>query len=472
MKLILVSNRVSYQDTPQAGGLTSALQAASHSLSRQWIGWSGEVSPDRQYQQGRTGSVNYRVFSLTEQEHDGYYLRFSNEVLWPACHLRPTYLRLLDNAFGTYCKVNALFAQEVLQQARSGDLVWVHDYQLMLLAQHLRNHKHTDPVGYFHHIPVPPLELMQTIPNHTEIFPALLAYDLVGVQTVQDVHNLLQYFMHYQRLGVNWQIKHITDQCFELQSLQGDRRTTRFEAYPIGIDVQVVQALSRQSEEQPPKEDLLDIAKSHPLIIGVDRLDYSKGLEQKMEGFAHYLRKHHELPKPVLAQIANLSRSSVPSYQQLHMRVRAQAHEIRQTFANKHYPAMVLSHTDRPMSTLAALYRQARAALVTPTKDGMNLVAKEYVAAQNPRDPGVLILSEFAGAARTMQEALLVNPFDKEKLAQAIAQAMQMSLMERVQRHRSLLQRLQRYDIHHWFDQFVTDLDQQRPSPRFAQTGS
>lgn len=472
MKLILVSNRVAYQDVPYAGGLTSALQAATHTLPTQWIGWSGEIASRRSYLEGRTGSVDYRVFSLNQQEHLGYYLQFSNEVLWPACHLRPTYLRLLDNAYSTYRQVNAQFAQEVASQAIDGDLIWVHDYQLMLVAQSLRNLQHQGPIGYFHHIPVPPLELMQSIPKHDDIFSALLSFDVVGVQTQQDAHNLYQYFVHYQSLGAPWQVQQSTATEFVVKHLKAGGRVTYFKAYPIGIDVQAIQHLAAQADSTKFNDEALDIASAHPSIIGVDRLDYSKGLEQKLQGFGRYLAKTTSSERPVLVQIANPTRSSVPSYQQLHMRLQAQVHELRQQYAQTHYPAIYLSHTTRDMATLAALYRRARAALVTPSKDGMNLVAKEFVAAQDPRDPGVLILSEFAGAAHELTEALLVNPFDVDQVANAIGRALEMPLFERMQRHRSMLQRLQGADIHHWFAAFVHDLQQQHHPLRLAPTGS
>ncbi|WP_284336593.1 alpha,alpha-trehalose-phosphate synthase (UDP-forming) [Comamonas sp. NoAH] len=457
MKLIIVSNRVAHDATPQAGGLASAIQAALKSIRGTWIGWSGDISTLPLHKSGSLGSIDYEIFSLTEAEYAGYYLQYANEVLWPACHMRPTYVRWLDNAFQTYCAVNQKFAQVVANHASSKDIVWVHDYHLMMVASYLRSHKHTGPLGYFHHIPVPPPELIQSIPHHEQLLKSLLQYDLVGLQTAKDLENLRQHLLHMRSRSqfANLQVHAVSEREVWVQL---GNRLTKFGAYPISIFTKELESIGTQSVDHPVRTEWARRLGQHPLVIGVDRLDYTKGLEQKLLAFDKYLHQHSHGAPAALLQIAPRSRSQVPAYQQLCSRIDALVEQIQDTHSRPGYCPIYYDHRVQNIETLAALYRLARVALVTPTKDGMNLVAKEYVAAQDPQDPGILVLSEFAGAAQELKQAILVNPFNVEQTAQAISQALSMPRDERIQRHQSMLKTLRAHNLHNWYEQFLEDL--------------
>ena len=463
MKLIIVSNRVAYDATPQAGGLTSAMQAALESIQGTWIGWSGEISQSMEHQSGKLGSFDYRVFSLTEAEYTGYYLQYANEVLWPACHMRPTYVRWMDNAFQTYCNVNKKFALAVSSHAADNDIVWVHDYHLMMVGKYLKERQHEGPIGYFHHIPVPPPESIQSIPHHLKLCAALLQYDLIGVQTPKDMNNLHQYLMQMQASGYfeNITIEKISESEMWIHQ---NGRITKLGAYPISIDTQKLERMGRQSVHNPVRNEWVQRLGEHPLMIGVDRLDYTKGLEQKMLAFDKFLHQKTTSPPPSLLQIAARSRSQVPAYQQLCNQIDELVSHIQHAHADSGYCPVYYDHQIQSIQTLAALYRLARVALVTPTKDGMNLVAKEFVATQDAADPGVLVLSEFAGAAQELQHAILVNPFNVEQTAQAISLALHMPRTERVQRHHHMLALLRRQNLKSWYEHFLEDLLMPHPA--------
>ena len=457
MKLIIVSNRVAHEQEPQAGGLTSAIQAALESIRGTWIGWSGAIAAQAQHQSGQLGLFDYEVFSLTQAEYDGYYLQYANEVLWPACHMRPTYVRWLDNAFQTYCAVNRKFAQVVASHASAQDVVWVHDYHLMLVASNLRAQQHTGPIGYFHHIPIPPPELLQSIPHHIQLLKAWLHYDLIGLQTRKDLDNLRQHLEQMQKTSHFATLR--VEQFSEREVwVHYAGRSTMLGAYPISIYTQKLELLAAQSVHDPVRAKWQQRLGAHSLIVGVDRLDYTKGLEQKFLAFDKYLQQCKQPAPASLLQMAALSRSQVPAYQQLCQQVNALAQQIQHTHARPGYTPLYYEHEVQSIETLAALYRLARVALVTPTKDGMNLVAKEFVAAQDPHDPGVLVLSEFAGAAQELRESLLVNPFHVDHTAQAIAHALDMPRAERIARHQSMLKTLRNHNLHHWYEQFLQDL--------------
>ena len=457
MKLIIVSNRVAHETTPQAGGLTSAIQAALESIRGTWIGWSGAISESPQHQSGTLGAVNYEVFSLTSAEYNGYYLQYANEVLWPACHIRPSYVRWLDNAFQTYCAVNQKFAQVVARHAAHQDIVWVHDYHLLMVGQCLRALGHTGPLGYFHHIPVPPPELIQGIPQHLQLLRAWLQYDLIGLQTTKDLDNLRQHLLQMQRSAPSLDLEVHAASEREVWVRHNNHRTV-LGVYPISIHTHKLELLGAQSIHQPAQEQWRQRLGKHPLVLGVDRLDYTKGLEQKLMAFDKYLQQSHQGDAPSLLQIAALSRSQVPAYQQLCLQITKLVQHIQHAHQRPGYCPVYYEHQVHHIETLVVLYRLARVALVTPTKDGMNLVAKEYIAAQDPHDPGVLVLSEFAGAAQELRSALLVNPFNVEQTAQAIAQALAMPRTERIQRHQCMLQTLRSHDLHYWYERFLEDL--------------
>ena len=455
MKLIIVSNRVCYDETPQSGGLAAAVQDMFETVQGVWIGWSGAVCAECERKSGVSDNLEYRVFSLNEEEYSQYYLGFSNAVIWPVSHLRSDYLEYSDSAYSVYKQVNRKFADEVLACARDDDFVWVHDYHLLLTAQALRDSGFEGAVGYFHHIPVPPPDLLRAIPCHAELLAGLLDYDVVGLQTRNDVKNLLDYFQAARSRHPEMQITPAGEECFHLH-YRG--RSSQFGVYPISIDTPGMEAHAPAAFAQPAVQELRQSLGGRALVLGVDRLDYSKGLEHKLQAFDAYLQSAGDTLAPVLLQIAARSRSELPSYQQLCTALEAQASRINGRHGSPSYAPVRWVNTVYAQQLLTGFYRLARVGLVTPLRDGMNLVAKEYVAAQDPDDPGVLVLSEFAGAAQELGEALLVNPFDTLGVAQALERALQMPLLERVQRHRAMLKRLRSHDIERWHQRFLADL--------------
>ncbi|MBS7777519.1 trehalose-6-phosphate synthase [Acidovorax sp. CCYZU-2555] len=455
MKLIIVSNRVCHDEAPHSGGLATAVKDTFETVQGIWIGWGGAVSPSFERKCGAQENLEYRVFSLTEEEYSEYYLGFSNEVLWPVCHSRPDHLRYSQNGFAIYRQVNRKFADEVLACAQEDDFVWVHDYHLLLTAQALRDSGFDGAVGYFHHIPVPSPDLIRTIPVHAQLLAALLAFDIVGLQTRNDLKNLLDYFQAERSRQPEMQIIQAGEECFHLHC-RG--RSTQFGVYPISVDTQRIEDQAPAVWAGPAVQELRQSLGMRPLVLGVDRLDYSKGLEHKFQAFAEYLGGGIDAQSPVLLQIASRTRSALASYQQLCTALEAQASCINGRHGTPSYTPVRYVNTVYAQDQLMGFYRLARVGLVTPVRDGMNLVAKEYVAAQDPDDPGVLVLSEFAGAAQELTEALLVNPFDTRSVAQAMERALQMPLLERVQRHRAMLKRLRSHNIQWWHQRFLFDL--------------
>ncbi|MCD2513427.1 alpha,alpha-trehalose-phosphate synthase (UDP-forming) [Comamonas endophytica] len=471
MKLIIVSNRVCHDEKPQAGGLAAAVQDTFSSVQGLWIGWSGDVSDSCKRKSGTVGNIEFEVFSLTEKEYRDYYLAYSNEVLWPICHLRPDHLHPDEEAFRTYRQVNEKFAAEVLAHAHEDDVVWVHDYHLLLTAKALRDRGHLGTVGYFHHIPVPPMDLLRMVPQHAELFGGLLSYDVVGLQTGGDLKNLADYFQALKRKHPDMLIFHAGSEMFNVRH---HGRTTRFGVYPISIDTARIEGVAPQARAESAVQQLKASLGDSPLVIGVDRLDYSKGLKRKFLAFERYIAQARQSPSeepPVLLQIASKSRSELSSYQQLCTELESLASRINGSHGTPTYAPIRYVNAVYEHGLLTGFYRLARAALVTPLKDGMNLVAKEYLAAQDPDDPGVLILSEFAGAAHELSEALLVNPFDLDSVAQAIERALQMPRLERVQRHRAMLKRLRSHDIQWWHQRYLSDLFS-RQGQALEKTGS
>lgn len=455
MRLIIASNRVTTGDKPHAGGLACAIQNALSKVDGLWMGWNGEVKENEEIHQSRQNGIEYHLFPLKEKEYLDYYLGFSNEVLWPICHLRPSYLRAIENHYKTYRDVNQKFAQQILKCHQEGDVVWVHDYHLLLVASYLRELGLKGKTGYFHHIPVPPPELIRTIPHHDHIFTSLLSYNVVGVQTQGDLKNLFDY---YQQLSDNNSYITIQGSAQNSFSICFFDRTTRFGVYPISIDTLGIEQLSEKSQNYPEILELQESLQQRPLLIGVDRIDYSKGLENKYHALDKYLNRYPSDQAPVLLQIANQSKHDLTTYQALRTQLEALASKINADHGTPSYSPIRYLNTVYPHEVLTGLYRAARVGLVTPTKDGMNLVAKEFVAAQNPKDPGVLVLSEFAGAANELTEALIVNPFHTHNVTQAIHEALNMPRSERIQRHQALLHKLRKQDIHAWCRSFMQDL--------------
>jgi trehalose 6-phosphate synthase len=451
-RLVVVSNRVAdLSAAHQSGGLAVAVADALNASGGLWFGWSGEVSEDAaalKPQIRGDGEVRTVTVGLTPAEHEGFYLGYANRTLWPLFHYRLDLADLRGDTERTYFAVNDRFARETAALLGRSDTIWVHDYQLIPFAAYLRQRKVTNRIGFFLHIPFPSPEIFAALPGHKKLARSLFAYDLVGFQTVRDRENFARYAE-----------EHLGCRRLDDGTLRGFGRSLMIEVFPIGIDVATFAAEAEQNARAPDVRAFARGSDSQHLIIGVDRLDYSKGLPERMTAIEALLGSWPECRGRLqFLQIAPPTREGVEAYDAVRADLEQRAAHVNGTYGDFAWSPVRYIHrpVDRPI--LAGLFRRCRVGLVTPLRDGMNLVAKEYVAAQNPDDPGVLVLSQFAGAAAQLEEALIVNPHDPESLASAIRRAIEMPLGERQARHRMLRSRITEEDIHWWRQRFLSTL--------------
>ncbi|KAF1706035.1 alpha,alpha-trehalose-phosphate synthase (UDP-forming) [Pseudoxanthomonas sangjuensis] len=451
-RLVVVSNRVATPGESRAGGLAVALQAALQERGGLWFGWSGKVVREdsgRLHEQS-DGDIRFVTMDLSRHDHDAYYNGFANRTLWPLLHFR---LDLVDYTRETregYRRVNALFADRLAPLLREGDTVWIHDYHLIPLAALLRERGIGCRIGFFLHVPMPSSDLMAAMPDHARLFSSLYAYDLVGFQTQRDVER----FQDYVRLFGGGKVR----RAGSIEAPGG--RRLRVGAFPISIDTRHVAQQAQSAMSKPAVRDLRTSLEHRMLAIGVDRLDYSKGLPERFRGFERYLQRHPDQKGGLTyLQIAPVSRGDVTEYQLLRNELEQIAGHINGSHAAPDWTPLRYVNRNFAHATLTGFYRLAKVGLVTPLRDGMNLVAKEYVAAQDPENPGMLVLSVLAGAAYEMKEALIVTPHDLDGVADAIATAAAMPQPKRVERWRAMMDHLLRYDIHAWRQRYLEALE-------------
>ena len=451
-RLVVVSNRVSQPKETRAGGLASAMQAALAEHGGLWFGWSGRLvgEHERSMHRERAGHVDYALVDLTRAEYERYYLGFANRTLWPLLHFRSALIEFKRADLAGYLEVNRMFAERLAGLLRSDDLVWVHDYHLIPLGDELRRRGVASRIGFFLHVPVPPPALLAELPHHHALFGTLCAYDLVGVQTRPDRDALLDYFR--DELGASVKA--------DGRVTMRDGRRLRIQAFPIGIDTALVAAQARKAAGSAATQRLVRSLEGRKLAIGVDRLDYSKGLPTRFEAYAHFFSQHAAWRSRLsFLQIAPPSREDVPEYRELRSRLERIAGAANGRHAEPDWVPIRYVNRSFNQATLAGFYRVADIGVVTPLRDGMNLVAKEYVAAQPPEDPGVLVLSKFAGAASELEGAIIVNPQDVEDLVEAFVAALEMPLEERRARWQAMFDHLSRHDISAWRNAFVRALE-------------
>lgn len=446
-RLVVVSNRVpATRDRLQpAGGLAVALRAAMTEGRCLWFGWSGQQIAesnvhDREVSLDKVENVTYATIDLTHAEYDGFYQKYSNGILWPLCHYRAGLMDYSRKDKTVYQDVNKLFAQKLLPLLQPGDQIWIHDYHLFPLGQALRDLGVTAPIGFFLHIPFPPWSLMRALPEADSLLRSMQAYDVIGLQTEDDARNMNDGF-----------------------SIVGVK--AKAEVFPIGIDPDSFAKQAEDGLSNPEVQRLKESLQGKPFIIGVDRLDYSKGLPERFRGYETFLARYPEhRGKVVYLQVTPVSRGNVPEYRALRRELDEAAGRINGTYGDFDWtPIRYLTHPVA-RSLLASFYRLADAALITPLRDGMNLVAKEYVAAQDKDDPGVLILSHFAGAAPEMEDALMVNPHDADAIADALHKALTMPAEERRTRWEKLEPDVWRVTAVTWARDFITALSKARPA--------
>jgi trehalose 6-phosphate synthase len=451
-RLVVVSNRVGIPDrNARAGGLEVAIRPALRKQGGVWFGWSGRAvdndpAPPKTVEHD---NIAYVTVDLRKDDYEEFYNGFANRVLWPILHYRLDLAEFTRRDLGGYFRVNQYFADRLSTFLKPDDVVWVHDYHLMPLAKALRDRGHKNKIGFFIHVPFPPPEILTALPNHEQLIPALGQYDLVGFQTEIDAANFARYLENENHL------KPLRDDTYAVGN-----RVVQIGVFPVGIETEAFARLARRAIESEFVREVLDSLSGRAMVIGVDRLDYSKGLPERMHAFERFLNNFPDLRgKVTYLQITPRSRTGIQEYADIGRQVGEAVGRINGTFGEASWTPVRYINKAHSRTALAGLYRGAHAALVTPLRDGMNLVAKEYVAAQNPDDPGVLILSRFAGAARECGAALLVNPFDPEGVAIAINRALSMPLEERRQRQEANYRVLVANDIGRWAPRFLGMLE-------------
>ena len=453
-RLVVVSNRIADPRKTASGGLAVALGQALQASGGLWFGWSGKIVEDGTPGEGdvhlqSAGQVQLATVDLSREDHDSYYLGYSNGVLWPVFHYRLDLADFDAGFIGGYRRVNQMFARKLAAMLRPDDVIWVHDYHLIPLAAELRNMGCQQRMGFFLHIPLPPPLLLAAVPEHEWLMRSLFAYDLVGFQSEADVSHFSRY------VGTETSADILGEHEFRAFG-----KTLQAQAFPIGIDVDEFTALGQSHEAVDMYEQMRGEYSRRRLLLGVERMDYSKGLPQRIKAFRQLLQNYPEnLGSATLIQIAAPSREAVNAYATLRQELESLCGSVNGDFGELDWMPVRYIHRSVARKRLPGLYRAASVALVTPLRDGMNLVAKEFIVAQDPEDPGVLVLSRFAGAAEQMREALLVNPYDTTRTAETMQRALQMPLKERQQRHQALLQNVREQDVHWWRQRFLNALN-------------
>ncbi len=449
-RLVVVSNRVSAPKSgTRAGGLEVAVMAALKRNPGVWFGWSGRVTVKTlETRTIESDRISFVLADLPKEAYEEYYYGFANRVLWPILHYRLDLAEFSRQDLSGYMKVNEHFADELDKILKPDDVIWVHDYHFLVLAKALRERGHKNRIGFFLHTPFPPVEIITGLPHHERIISALCHYDLVGFQTEIDAANFARYVENECKFPGNRNDGYDTGE-----------RTVRIGDFPVGVETENFAKTARRAIKSSFVSGVLASLSGRAMIIGVDRLDYSKGIEHRIAAFERFLENHAEWRNNVTyLQITPKSRSSIPEYMEMERNVSTIVGRVNGTYGEASWTPVRYVNRAHTRTALAGLYRGSRAALVTPLRDGMNLVAKEFVAAQDPEDPGVLILSRFAGAAVECKPALLVNPYDSEGVAAAIHRAMSMPLEERRARQDALYKIISGSDIHDWPDRFLLAL--------------
>jgi len=452
-RIVIVSNRVQVPSAgePKAGGLAVALDGLMMENGGLWFGWSGRVSEEAPQTVATTcvQKIQFATIDLTRDEHERYYNGFSNAVLWPLLHSMPEHMIFDRRCAAVYRQVNARFTDALAPLLRPTDIVWIHDYHLMAMPALLRARGVHAPIGFFLHVPFPSPDILASVPEAGALIRDILAADLIGFQTDNDVEN---FAAAAQRLAGAARVAGSS----ELRL--GERRIC-LGVFPAEIDAPEFATQAGQAWRNAATERLRRSLPGQQLILGVDRLDPTKGLPQRLTGYRRLLETRPDWRRrTTLLQIAAESRKDVSAYQELRTAIDAASGAINGDWGEPDWTPVRFIARAGARNAIAGFMREARVGLVTPLRDGMNLVAKEYIAAQDPQDPGVLVLSRFAGAARQLRTALLVNPHDPDELAEALDRALTMPLVERQDRWRSSWAAIERATPAHWGRSFVEAL--------------
>ncbi|MDD3510993.1 MAG: bifunctional alpha,alpha-trehalose-phosphate synthase (UDP-forming)/trehalose-phosphatase [Fermentimonas sp.] len=458
MKIIIIANRLpvkiertddGFNVIRSEGGLATGLGSLETDSDIYWVGWPGIHTEDEDEKKEiteRLHELNFHPVFLSANQIENYYEGYSNSTIWPLCHYFFSFIEYKAEYWEAYQEVNLLFCNEALPIIENDDIVWVQDYQLMLLPKKIRDKKPNANIGYFHHIPFPSYELFRVLPEREEILEGLLGADLIGFHT----HDYMRHFISaiYRVLNLN---------C-NLDEINLDNRIVHIDAFPMGINYDQY----HQAPNLPKVKEKSDLLKEElgdrSIILSVDRLDYSKGILHRLNGFAQFLDHYPEYHEKVsLAMIVVPSRDTVDIYAELKTKIDQLIGEINGKYSKLGWNPIFYFYRSFSFEELTAMYDAAEIALVTPLRDGMNLVAKEYLATKYSK-PGVLILSEMAGAAIELQDAIIINPNDTDQIEKAILQALNMPEKEKKERLEKMQKRISRQDVKKWSNDFVKEL--------------
>lgn len=454
MNLVVVSNRIARgtPNEPMTGGLAAALLPVVEKSGAIWVGSSGrvrEMSREPIAEIEPLGAGALAMLDLPAAHYGGYYEGFANSALWPAMHSRPDLIHATHDDYLSYREVNAFVARALLRFQQPDTAFWIQDYHFLALGAELRGLGVTAPLGFFLHTPWPSCDVIGGVPRARELIEAMLAYDLIGFQTPHDCENFLNCVQQELQLPAHDGL------------ILSRRGRTRVAVFPIGIDVEQFAQYAAKSSSHPEVSRLRRSLNGERLAIGVDRLDYSKGLLHRIRAFDRMWSDQPSLLRSAsFLQIATPSRGSIEAYGNLQDEVAKLVSDVNGRHGEIDWTPIRYLNKGFGQAVLAGLYRTAQVGVVTPLQDGMNLVAKEYVAAQSAADPGVLVLSKFAGAANELDAALLVNPHDIDGMARTIATALTMPLAERRLRWEAMMAKLRRRTIRQWFADFVDELQE------------
>ncbi|HYA79579.1 MAG TPA: trehalose-6-phosphate synthase [Methylocystis sp.] len=458
-RLVIISNRVADPCCNAAGGLHVCILDGLRERGGLWFGWNGEVvesEAEITVTSKQHERVTFATMPLTERDYQEYYLGYCNGALWPVHHYRLDLARFTQENSESYRRVNRRFAEALAPRLDVEDLIWVHDYHFVPLAAELRSLGVKSRIGFFLHIPFPSPDVIVAMPEHEWLIESLLSYELLGFQTTTDQANFCRIVC--ETMG---------GEMLSAELLRTPVNTVSARVFPAGIGVESFAAMASHPDAAKRIEWLHRRGEPRTHIIGVDRLDYTKGLPDRFRSFKRLLELYPQNRKAAtLMQIAPPTREEVKAYADIRHELEALSGEINGQFGDFDWTPVRYVHRNVPRETLAALYRGSQIGLVTPLRDGMNLVAKEYVAAQDPQNPGVLVLSRFAGAAEDLQEALIVNPYDTDEVAQAMQRAIHMPKEERIERHAALLERVRARSACAWMKGFLAALDNSSSYPR------
>jgi alpha,alpha-trehalose-phosphate synthase [UDP-forming] len=468
-KLLVISNRLpitvekvgdSYKVNASSGGLVTALDSVLRKHGGIWMGWAGAETNEELANvielASREHPYRLEAVPLTEQDVANFYQGFSNEIVWPLFHDLQSRCNFNPEYWSSYRTVNERFANRAAQFAKPGDLIWIHDYHFTLVAKYLRDRHLTNPIGFFQHIPFPPPDIFEKLPWRKQILEGMLSHDIVGFQTERDRRNFVacvRALLPEARVAE------------EATTYAG--RTSRLSVFPISIDFHEFAHLAAQPQTERLTATIREEQAGRQIVLGVDRLDYTKGIIERLLAYRHLLNHHPEIHRRItLVQVVVPSRADIPKYREMKEEVERLISEINGKFSDAGWIPIVYLYRSLPREELVAHYRAADIALVTPLKDGMNLVAKEYCAAQVDHN-GVLILSEFAGAACELNcGALMVNPNDQEAVADALLTAVRMPIGDRKQRMQGLRNALRDNDVYDWAEMFLEAGQETHPGKR------